>query len=614
MPRRVFVNLHNLGMQPSPFSTRPSALIDFRSPDSQSPPLHLAFGEPRETLCAHGLDEVTQVIGQAEARARAGAWCVGHLNYEAAPAFDAALTTHGHPADAGPLAQFHVYDAPLGPEAAARAWRPEAQHQATVRWDGEPPRAAFEAAMGAIQRAIAAGEYYQVNLTSALTGTLEGDPLVLFDRLRGAQPHAYAAYIAGLHDNTALLSVSPELFFDWRGGRLLARPMKGTAPRGHTPADDEAQRQALTASAKERAENVMIVDLLRNDLSRVAEPHTVRVPRLFHTEAWPTVWQLTSDIEARTRSGIELLDVFRALFPCGSVTGAPKVRAMAAIRSLEPVPRGVYCGAIGVLQPGGMATFNVPIRTLALRGQRVRCGIGSGITSDARVEGEWAEWKHKRLFADRASEAFDLLETLRLSDGELLHVEHHRARMAAAAVHFGFAWDAVAFEAAARALSAQHPTGMWRVRLLSDRAGRVQAQAYPLEPSPAEVTVQLAHTPLPNSDGEFCRHKTTRRAHYDAFAPTEPGVFDTLLWNERGEITEFTRGNVALKLKGEWLTPALSSGLLPGVARASLLQAHTLREAVLHTRDLADAQGLAFFNSLRGWIPARLGSTLPIPT
>ena len=603
---RVAEGLHNRVM-PSNFSpARASALIDFRSPDTRCTPLHLAFGQPTHQLCAHELGEVADVIQQADELSRAGAWCVGHVSYEAAPAFDRALRVHNPRGANEALARFCVYDRPLEGEAAAQAWEIDPAANASVHWTEGLQRSEFDSAISAIQRAITDGELYQVNFTSPLTGSFEGDPLVLFDRLRAAQPLSYAAYIADLDGTATVLSVSPELFFDWREGRLLCSPMKGTAPRGGTPAQDEALRQALLSSPKERAENVMIVDLLRNDMSRIAEPHSLSVRHLFQTQAWPTVWQLTSDIEARTRSGVALLDVFKALFPCGSVTGAPKVRAMMQIQALEPEPRGVYCGAIGVLQPGGAATFNVPIRTLMLRGNRVHCGVGSGITSGARAENEWAEWRHKRMFAERASEPFELLETLRLSDGSRIHVDQHLARMKASAHHFGFVWETAAVEQAIHELSARHARGAWRVRLLSDRAGRVQAQAYALEASPAEVVVQLATRAIHNSDGEFFRHKTTRRAHYDAFAPSAAGVFDTLLWNERGELTEFTRGNVALQIDGEWLTPALSCGLLPGAARGRLMEEGRLREAVLTTGDLERAQEVAFFNSLRGWILAKV--------
>ncbi|MCK9684677.1 aminodeoxychorismate synthase component I [Scleromatobacter humisilvae] len=581
---------------------RPTALIDFRSPDDGVAPLRLAFGAPRELLRATSLDAVAPLLARVDALARAGAWCVGYLCYEAAGAFDEAFETHAPSDPARPLAAFAVYDAPLSDDAAF-----DDAGTATVRWTGGPRRDAFDTAIAEILRAIADGEVYQVNATAPLTGTLHGDPLALFAALRRAQPNAYAAYLDfGNDTDDRILSVSPELFFDWRGDRMLARPMKGTAPRGATPEEDAAQSAHLRSAAKERAENLMIVDLLRNDLSRIAEPHSVRVPRLFHTEAWPTVWQMSSDVVATTRPGTTLADVFGALFPCGSITGAPKVQAMRLIRELEPEPRGIYCGAVGVVQPGGAATFNVPIRTLALRGDAVRCGIGSGITADATAAGEWDEWRHKRAFVDRASQAFELLETLRLEDGEFVDVEAHLARMAEAAAHFAFAPPLASARGALAELRAAHASGRWRVRLLADRAGVARAQAFALAPTQAPVRVRLAERPFAGSDGEFVRFKTTQRAHYDAFAPAGEDVFDTLLWNERGELTEFTRGNVALRIAGRWLTPSSKSGLLPGIARARLLREGVIEEAVLTRDDLARADGVAFFNSLRGWLGATL--------
>ena len=589
----------------SPPGIRPTALIDFRSPDAGVAPLRLAFGAPRERLRATSLDEVAPLLARVDALARDGAWCVGYLCYEAAGAFDEAFETHAPSDPTRPLAAFAVYDAP--PPGTPL----DDDGSATVTWTGGPHRDAFDATIAEILRAIADGEVYQVNATAPLTGTLQGDPCALFAALRRAQPNAYAAYLdfgTDAHPDDRFLSVSPELFFDWRAGRLLARPMKGTAPRGATPAEDAAQSQFLRSAAKERAENLMIVDLLRNDLSRIAEPHSVRVPRLFHTEAWPTVWQMSSDVVGTTRAGTTLADVFGALFPCGSITGAPKVQAMRLIRALEPGPRGVYCGAIGVVQPGGAATFNVPIRTLALRDDgattHVRCGIGSGITADATAAGEWEEWRHKRAFVDRASRAFELLETLRLEDGAFVDVDAHLARMDDAARHFAFASPRVSAHDALAALRAAHARGRWRVRLLADRAGAARAQAFALAPTPEPLRVRLAERPLVGSDGEFVRFKTTQRAHYDAFAPGDADVFDTLLWNERGELTEFTRGNVALRIDGRWRTPAASSGLLPGIARARLLREGAIVEATLTRDDLARAEGVAFFNSLRGWLRA----------
>ena len=586
--------------------------IDFTQPQGGAGArLRHAFGPPRDVLVARGLHEVCGVLDAVHAAAQAGAWCIGYVRYEAAAAFDTALQTH---AAEGPLAWFSVHDQALPWPDALGADAP-----AAVAWAPGLPRGEFDAALGRIQQAIRDGEVYQVNYTAPLHGTLQGSFDALFAALHRTQPEGYCAHIdAG---GTQVLSVSPELFFDWSsdaaGGDILARPMKGTAPRGATPEADAAQAAHLRTAPKERAENVMVVDLLRNDLSRIAQPHSVRVPRLFHTQALPTVWQMTSDVQARTRAGTTLADVFAALFPCGSVTGAPKVRAMQLIRELEPAPRGVYCGAVGVVRPHGppgeggvAATFNVPIRTVVLQAQcavvQATCGIGSGITSGAEAEAEWHEWRHKRAFVERASAAFDLLETLALEGGLLRHVDDHLARMAAAAAHFGYLWDLARVQTCLQALVAQHAHGAWRVRLLLDGRGAPRAEAFALQPTPTPVRLRLAHRAFDEADSEFVRHKTTRRAHYAAFAPTAPGVFDTVLWNRAGEITEGTFGNIAMRLDGRWVTPPLACGLLPGVGRAVALREGRVTEAVVRIEDLPRVDGWAFINSLRGWLDADL--------
>ncbi|MEN9904340.1 MAG: hypothetical protein RLZZ555_905 [Pseudomonadota bacterium] len=583
-----------------------TALIDFAQPQAGTGErLRCAFGTPWRVLRADSPSQVLPLLEQVQAESAAGRWCVGYLAYEAAPAFDSALAVHS--AD-GPLAWFAVFDQALPwprgealPQGAAEAAQPPAK----ASWGRGPERLAFRRDIEAIQAAIAAGDCYQINHTAQLNGELlQGSALALYAALRRAQPGGYSAFIdAG---ECQLLSVSPELFFDWDGSRLLVRPMKGTAARGATPEADQANADALRASLKERAENVMIVDLIRNDLSRVAQPFSVKVPELFALQALPTVWQMTSDVTAESRPGTTLADVFAALFPCGSITGAPKVQAMRLIHELEPGPRGAYCGAIGVVRPGGHATFNVAIRTVTAQGNRLSCGIGSGITSGASVEGEWQEWRNKRAFLDRASEPFDLLETLALADGVLRNLAEHLARLERAARHFGYPFDESALRASLAELEQSHPQGLWRVRVLLDAQGRTQVQAFAMEASPAEVTLALAAQPFEAAYSEFVRYKTTRRAHYDAVAPTQPGLFDAILWNERGELTECTRGNIALQLDGEWLTPALFCGLLDGVGREVALREGRVREAVLRVDDLQRATGLAFINSLRGWIPARL--------
>jgi para-aminobenzoate synthetase/4-amino-4-deoxychorismate lyase len=577
-------------------------LIDFSDPRSGQPSaLRCAFDQPILVLVAHQHSEVRDVLRAVEQHAQAGRWCVGYVRYEAAPAFDAALQVH--PAD-GPLAWFGVYDQ-------AQPWPVEAQAPepptALAQWHTGPERSRFDTDMARIHAAIAAGDLYQINYTCPWQGTLHSTPQAMFHALQQAQPGGYAAFIdAGTEQ---VLSVSPELFFDWQGSRILARPMKGTAPRGRDAAEDQSNIEALQSSPKERAENVMIVDLLRNDLSRIAQPQSVQVPRLFQVEALPTVFQMSSDVVAETRPGTTLVDVFHALFPCGSITGAPKVQAMRLIHSLEPEARGVYCGAIGVVRPGGHATFNVAIRTVTSQQKQLRCGIGSGITHDATAEGEWQEWQAKRAFLNRASTPFELLETLRLEQGHFNAAERHLARMARAAQHFGFVFDRATVEATLAAQANAHPQGLFRVRLLLKRQGVARAESFVLAASDGTPQrVQLASTALEAAHSEFVRYKTTHRALYDAYAPTDATVFDTLLWNARGELTESTRCNVAMKLDGEWLTPALSCGLLDGIAREELIERGRLREAVIPIEALARAEGLALFNSLRGWMPATLVS------
>ncbi|OOV08885.1 aminodeoxychorismate synthase, component I [Rhodoferax fermentans] len=589
--------------------------------------MRASFEAPLHTLIAHTPEQVKPLLNAVDNFAKQGLWCVGYLRYEAASAFDAALQTH--PAN-GPLAWFGVFEQaqtwpetptvataarsqdappPAAPGGPGSQIQPQDLTPTSVTWQNPLSHEQFDNNLATIHEAIGAGEYYQVNYTTPLQGDFVGDPLVLFARLQQAQPGGYAAFI----DTGAeqILSVSPELFFDWDGQHILTRPMKGTAPRGQTPQEDAALVQALTASPKERAENVMIVDLLRNDLSRIALPHTVQVPSLFAVQTLPTVHQMVSDVTAQTRPSTSLSEVFGALFPCGSITGAPKVRAMQAIHDLEPEARDVYCGAIGVVRPGGHATFNVAIRTVTLYGQQARCGIGSGITFDATAPNEWREWQHKRGFLERASEAFQLLETLRLQAGVFHHLGAHLARLARAAAHFGYPYDEGRVRAALQTLLGpntphQDDSVAWRVRLLLDAQGTPVVERFKLNHTPALVSLGLAAIPFEAAQSEFTRFKTTRRAHYEALAPTDPAAFDTLLYNERGELTECTRGNIAVLLDGQWLTPALHCGLLDGVGRAQYLAQGRLKEAIITLADLPRVQRWAFVNSLRGWVDAQL--------
>jgi para-aminobenzoate synthetase/4-amino-4-deoxychorismate lyase len=335
----------------------------------------------------------------------------------------------------------------------------------------------------------------------------------------------------------------------------------------------------------------------------------VRVPRLFELHALPTVWQMTSTITAVSRPHVRLSEVFAALFPCGSVTGTPKVRAMQVIRDLEPTPRGLYCGALGLIQPGGVATFNVPIRTVEQCGDVLMCGIGSAITLDAEPAAELAEWRAKARFLARAQAPIAALETLRLEDGQFVRLAAHLSRLQRTAQHFGLRLSMSKVRAALATVAADTPDGVWRVRLTVNAQGEVDVQRQPLAETAALVALALAATPVA-SDNEFLRHKTIRREVYQPFIDAKPpGTFDVLLWNEAGELTECSFGNVALLIDGQWQTPRQEAGLLPGVLREAMLARGEIHEARLMVADLQRAEAFAFLNSLRGLLPAVMHGT-----
>jgi para-aminobenzoate synthetase/4-amino-4-deoxychorismate lyase len=585
---------------PEPSATTAYCELDYpgQAPDER---LRVAFEDAELVLTAREAKEVPAVLRQVEAAAAAGRWVVGFVAYEAGPGLDPVLATRS-PSDL-PCASFAIF------RDTAAAPRPRHEFLPGI-WHDEATRQQFDVMVADIRRGIAAGDFYQVNATTRLHAPLLGDALGFFDALKASQPEALCAFLD--FGRWQICSVSPEMFFDWKvvqgGSRsLTARPMKGTAARARNPVADAAAARQLHASPKERAENLMIVDLIRNDLSRVARLGTVTVPKLLSVEGWPTVWQMTSTVRCETRDEVTLGDVFGALFPCGSVTGAPKRAAMTAIAKLEGSPRGVYCGAIGVVKPGGEALFSVGIRTVVVDAARgmAECGIGSGITLDSNAPDEWAEWQAKQLFLKRACPEFELLETLRLHGGRYWLKRGHLRRLARSAAMLGFSLDAESIEAALAAIAADRPTGQWRVRLLLLPTGAARAEAFALEAMTDVAAVAVAASAVASSN-PWLRHKTTRRGCYDALARNAPGIFDTLLFNEHGEVTEFTRGNLVADIDGERVTPPLACGVLPGVLREALLSRGRLRERIIRRDDLSRAGALWFINSVRGALPVRL--------
>jgi para-aminobenzoate synthetase/4-amino-4-deoxychorismate lyase len=456
-------------------------------------------------------------------------------------------------------------------------------------------------------RWIADGDCYQVNLTFPLTFRIYGHPLALYARLRARQPVRYGGYVE--IGEEMILSFSPELFFERHGSRVRTRPMKGTAPRGNTPREDEGMLAALLSSAKERAENIMIVDLLRNDLGRLAQPGKVHVEALCEAEAYPTLWQMVSTVAAEL-PGTGLAELFGALFPCGSITGAPKIRAMQRIAELEDSPRGLYTGALGWLAPGGDCRFSVAIRTIEVDpGRRARLGVGSGIVADADPNREYAECLLKATFLTGFDPGFELLETLRLEAGRYPLLSLHLERLQASAHCLGFACPLPALSSALAAEALARPAGVFRVRLTLAHDGGHQVAASPLvEDQGTHWQVVLATEALSATD-YLLRHKTTARARYDralAALAARPTVFDAIFVNTRGEVCEGARSNVFIERDGVLLTPPPSCGLLPGVMRRQLLASGRAIERVLRLDDLRLASALYVGNAVRGLIPVSL--------
>lgn len=547
------------------------------------------FGPSLRVLCTRRLDEVSTVLEEAEREAAAGKIAVGFVGFDAAPAFDSALVAHRN--ESLPLAWFSIHSG-----AASAESRVSGAQAPTLEWRPGLTPPDYYAALDRIRAWIAAGDSYQVNYTFPMHAHFAGDAHTLFETLAAAQPTDYGWLIDT--GEFAVLSVSPEQFFRLDGDRIVCKPMKGTAPRGLWHEDDEQQARLLRASEKDRAENVMIVDMVRNDLGRIAETGTVRVVSLFDTERLDTCWQMTSTIEAHTRA--TLPQIFSALFPSASVTGAPKVRTMQIIRELESAPRGVYCGAIGTIGPGRRAEFSVGIRTVTIDRERKTAtyNVGSGITWDSAPHAEFEECRIKAAVLTHRPPAFDLLESLRW-DGEYWLLDAHLDRLRNSATYFGFEFGEQRIREALEWFKGELTT-VAKVRLTLSRRGHVEITATPLGEA-ATWRIGVSPEPIDAAD-VFLYHKTTHRAVYDRASILCPGVDDVILWNERRELTESTRANIVLRMGETWFTPPVSAGLLGGVYRAHLLRDGALRERVLTLNDLDVADEIRLINSVRGWI------------
>jgi para-aminobenzoate synthetase/4-amino-4-deoxychorismate lyase len=516
------------------------------------------------------------------------------LSYEAAPAFDAALVVH-QPSDF-PLAWATVFTDPLdvateeSPPTSAELWSPSVS------------RDEYNRAVARVRELIAAGDTYQVNYSFPLTSTFHGDPYAWYRQLCVAQGAQYSAYLdLGRYK---VLCLSPELFFERRGNHVVTRPMKGTVRRGRWPAEDQALAEWLQQSPKDRAENVMIVDLLRNDLGKVSVPGSVRVSSLLDLERFETVWQMTSTVESTLKEGTSLAELMIALFPCGSVTGAPKIRTMQIIRELERFPRGAYTGAIGFLRPGGDCVFNVAIRTVVIDTESniATFGVGGGVTIDSTAEREYEECLVKSSFLHASPVSFQLFESILLEQGRYFLLEQHLERLRNSAEFFGFTLREEEISSALDRIAAENHPEPLKVKLTIAKDGHVETETSTIG-TREHWRVALATSAVDSSD-RFLFHKTTRRDFYNTQLASRPDCDDIIFWNEKGEVTESSIANVVVSIDGQLFTPPVESGLLAGTFRNQLLEEGKIRERVITIGEFESAKEFFLINSVRKWIRA----------
>ena len=552
----------------------------------------LHFANPYQIISAASIDDVHAALQEIERLVNKNNWhAAGFVSYEAAPAFDSAL--HVRSADGFPFLWFGLYPEP-GTSSTSEVLR-DPEDVVGLKWQAGITRESYNTAIEKVKEAIAEGRTYQVNYTMRLNSEFNGREWDFFLHLAQTQ-NKYAAYIET--DRYVICSASPELFFKLDGNKIYSHPMKGTAKRGRTTLEDKVQAEWLYNSVKNRAENVMIVDMIRNDLGRIAEIGSVQVPELFTIEKFPTLFQMTSTVQAKTNASLD--EIFTALFPSASITGAPKVSTMNIIAELETTPRKIYTGSIGYISPNRKAQFNVAIRTALIdkENKTAEYGIGGGIVWDSTCADEYSEALLKARVLTEHPRTFDLIETLLWTpqDGYFLR-EKHLARMQDSAEYFDFPFSGEKFESQLEQM-ARHFNSPQRVRIILDKHGGFKVETKDFQAEEKVFKVCLAEKPV-NSNDVFLFHKTTQRKTYP---PIPAGFDDALLYNENDELTEFTIGNLVTEMDGELFTPPISCGLLAGTFRSHLLEKGKIKERVIHKDELGKCSKLFLVNSVRKWV------------
>ena len=566
----------------------------------------LLFTNALEILSTNLLDEIPAIFASIDKALQAGHYVAGFLSYEAGYHFEPAAMRTGPPPETFdvPLAWFGIYREPLTSHESEPF---ETNFETTLEsLSIDISSVEYRQRIQQIRRYIEAGDIYQANFLVPVRLAWQHGAAQLFEKIMENQPVPYGAMI-----NTGdahILCASPELFFRKQGIQITVRPMKGTAHRGRDLEEDTLAAAWLSADEKNRAENVMIVDLLRNDLGRICIPGSIAVNNLFAVERYPDLLQMTSTVRGELEPQTSNYAIFRALFPCGSITGAPKVRTMQIIRELEHEPRGVACGAIGYFSPAGEAVFSVAIRTVTLRKAEAHLRVGSGITYDSDPETEYAECLLKSRFLTRSSSRFELIETLAW-EGDFEFLDLHLQRLQSSAEYFGFRCALVSIrEQLHRYAASLSKNSRHRVRALLSRSGAILISSTTLTPSrhPASLLIAAERT---DSTDVFLRHKTTRRSLYDRVLKDAQaaGYDDALFLNERGHVTECAIHNIMIAKGEKFITPSLPCGLLPGLYRRHLLATRPeIQQAELTLEDLLSADRIFIFNSVRGLRQAKI--------
>ena len=554
------------------------------------------FEQPARWIEIRMLEQIPEAFAAIEQAVADGFWVAGYLGYECGYHWEPVAAPHFEVLDGLPLGAFGVYRAPVYPVPCVADENSCGLSDVALSLSPEQ----FTEQFNRIQRWIAEGDTYQVNLTSRVEAAYSHSAEVLFAHMMQRQPVDFGAML-NVNDRV-ILSASPELFFQYRGRELRVRPMKGTSRRGLDAAEDDRLAAALASDEKNRAENVMIVDLLRSDIGRIAETGSVRVEDLFKVERHPSLLQMTSTIVGELRADMSFYELFRALFPCGSIVGAPKVRTMQIIRELEGRDRGVYTGAIGYIRPGRDAVFSVGIRTAVLEQGRLSMGVGAGVTAGSDADAEFEECLLKAEFLlDRS---FELIESLRWEAGGCALLDLHLQRLERSARYFGFAFDRESTQRAIAVYASQLAgDGVWKLRLVMNAAGASSVSATRItEEASAVLQARLWPEPMRSSD-PWLQHKTTRRSLYDKALriAQEAGCVDAVFLNEYGMVTEGAIHSILVCHGSVWRTPPLSAGILPGVYREHLLAMRPeILEQDIHVDELWSADQIYLMNAVRG--------------